>query len=92
MALLYKVVIVPAADVFLVSSFFVLVAVSNLILNENERVVIEAINENYKYTTAELSNLTSIKKDTLIRTLNSLIEKNVIKKDGRERATRYLKI
>lgn len=54
--------------------------------------LIEAINENYKYTTAELSNLTSIKKDTLIRTLNSLIEKNVIKKDGRERATRYLKI
>ena len=35
-ALLYKVVIVPAADIFLVKFFLVLVAVSSLILNEND--------------------------------------------------------
>jgi ABC-type Zn uptake system ZnuABC Zn-binding protein ZnuA len=59
-ALLYKVVIVLAADVFLVSSFFVLVAVSSLILNENTISEVKKLIRNgqikYIYSASETTN------------------------------------
>ncbi len=51
-------------------------------LTNNEKIVIKAINDNREYTRLELENLTGLKKDTLIRTLNSLIIKNLVMKKG----------
>ena len=44
--------------------------------------MIKAINDNREYTRLELEGLTGLKKDTLIRALNSLIIKNLITKKG----------
>ena len=59
------------------------------VLNENENIVFSSMKENYKYTRQELEKISGFAKDTLIRTLNSLIEKGLVKKEGKGRATYY---
>ena len=47
--------------------------------------------QNYSYNRLELEQLSGFAKDTLIRVLNSLVEKGVVEKSGKARATMYLK-
>ena len=51
-------------------------------LTGNEKIVLKSMNSKREYTRTELESLTGLKKDTLIRTLNSLISKNIILKTG----------
>ncbi len=43
--------------------------------------------QNYSYNRLELEQLSGFAKDTLIRILNSSVEKGVIEKNGKARAT-----
>jgi DNA-binding IclR family transcriptional regulator len=47
---------------------------------------------NYSYNRLELEELSGFAKDTLIRILNSLVEKGIVEKSGKARATIYKKI
>lgn len=58
-------------------------------LTEGEKRVFSSLKENYSYTRTEIEKRSGIAKDTLIRILNSLIEKGLIEKDGQARATYY---
>lgn len=60
-------------------------------LTINERKLFDAMNNNYKYTRSELESISEIYRDTLIRTLNSLIEKKLVVKEGKGKATHYIK-
>lgn len=61
-------------------------------LSSNEKIVFENINNNNKeYQRVELENLTGLKKDTLIRILNSLINKGLIIKKGNGTNISYCK-
>lgn len=71
----------------------VLLPVMNQVnLNDNERKVLSSMNYNYNYTRAELEKSSGFGKDTLIRILNSLIEKGIIEKTGKAKATFYKKV
>ena len=47
--------------------------------------------QNYSYNRLELEELSGFAKDTLIRILNSLVEKGIIEITGKARATLYMK-
>ena len=49
------------------------------------------MNSNYQYTRPELEELTSINKDTMLRVIKSLLDKEVIEKIGKAKSTRYMK-
>ncbi len=51
-------------------------------LSKNEKIALKCIEMNREYTRGELENSTGLKKDTLIRTLNSLVSKNLLAKSG----------
>ena len=61
-------------------------------LSPNEKKVYEVMKQNYSYNRLELEELSGFAKDTLIRILNSLVEKGIIEKTGKARATLYTKI
>ena len=60
-------------------------------LTSNERIVLQAINNKREYTRAELESLTGLKKDTIIRTLNLLLNKNLLLKHGKTTNITYSK-
>ena len=60
-------------------------------LSSNEKKVYDVMKINYSYSRLELEELSGFSKDTLIRILNSLIEKGIIEKSGQARATLYMK-
>lgn len=60
-------------------------------LTNNEKIVLKAINNKREYTRIELENLTGLKKDTIIRTLNVLIRKNLVIKKGAASNISYCK-
>ena len=60
-------------------------------LSLNEKKVYDAMKQNYSYSRLELEEISGFAKDTLIRVLNSLVEKGVVEKSGKARATMYLK-
>ena len=60
-------------------------------LSNNEKIVFENMNSNKEYQRVELENLTGLKKDTLIRILNSLINKGLITKKGNGTNISYCK-
>lgn len=60
-------------------------------LTEREEKLYRSMNPNYKYSRQELESMSEIEKDTIIRTLNSLIKKGIVSKEGNAKATRYLK-
>lgn len=65
--------------------------ISNNTLTLNEKKVYEVMKENYSYNRLELEKLSGLNKDTLIRTLNSLVEKSIVEKKGKARSTLYMK-
>ena len=60
-------------------------------LSSNEKKVYDVMKINYSYSRLELEELSGFAKDTLIRILNSLVEKGIIEKTGKARATLYMK-
>ena len=64
---------------------------SHITLSKNEAKVLSKMNSNYQYTRPELEELTSINKDTMLRVIKSLLDKEVIEKIGKAKSTRYMK-
>ncbi len=60
-------------------------------LTTNEKKVLTFMNTSREYTRAELEDITCLKKDTLIRTLNSLLSKNLLIKSGKTSSIVYSK-
>ena len=60
-------------------------------LSSNERKIYELMKGNYSYQREEIENISGIEKSTLIRVLNSLINKGYIIKEGAAKATKYKK-
>lgn len=60
-------------------------------LSSNEEKVLNEMKNNHSYSSPELRLLSGLGKDSLIRTLNSLLEKDLIVKEGKARATTYSK-
>lgn len=63
--------------------------IQNPDLGKNEKILLEAVDKGRLYTRADLENSTSLKKNSLIRVLNSLLEKGLIEKTGNGRNTLY---
>jgi ATP-dependent DNA helicase RecG len=79
----------PSFDVMSSAISIALPLYGDMNLNANERKVIDAMAVNRQYRREEIEDLTSLKKDTLIRVLNSLIKKNQILKTGKAKAVIY---
>lgn len=69
----------------------VLPVVDQVNLTSNEKKVIDSMKQNYSYSRLEIEQASGFAKDTLIRLLNSLIEKGIIEKGGKAKATFYIK-
>jgi ATP-dependent DNA helicase RecG len=61
-------------------------------LSLNEKKVYDVMKPNYSYNRLELEEASGFTKDTLIRTLNSLVEKGIVEKIGKARSTLYKRI
>lgn len=60
-------------------------------LSANEQKVLDSMKPNYSYRRLEIETISGFAKDTLIRILNSLIEKGLVEKSGKAKATFYIK-
>ena len=60
-------------------------------LTEMETIVWKQMQEQKEMTRVQIEKNTGIKKDTLIRTLNGMIEKGLIQKTGAGRGTKYIR-
>lgn len=60
-------------------------------LTANERAVLQAMKTNRSYNRLEMESACGLAKDTLIRTLNALIEKGLVVKGGKAKTTFYVK-
>lgn len=65
--------------------------VNSIQLTDNENKVFSYMENNVMYTRSVLEEKTKLEKDTLIRTLNSLMNKNLVFKTGKAKATNYYK-
>lgn len=70
---------------------FILPSLNSIKLNDNEKKVYDVFKDDKKYKREELEELTDFSKATLLRVLNSLLSKNVIKKEGNSSLVRYFK-
>lgn len=66
--------------------------VNSVQLTKPEQVVLGALKNVQWFSRGDLENATKFKKDKLIRVLNGLIKKNLIKKTGINRSTYYQKL
>ena len=88
----YKDAIVkPIYDVTSSAISVTLPVIDQTSLSFNEKKVYDAMKQNHSYSRLELEEISGFAKDTLIRVLNSLVEKGVVEKSGKARATMYLK-
>lgn len=60
-------------------------------LNENERAVLAKMDKDNAYTRLELEGLVRLGKASLIRTINGLLDKGVLSKNGRSSKTFYVR-
>ena len=81
----------PIFDIMNDSIMIELPIVNSIKLTSNEHKIISSMDKNVMYSRGELEVKTNLGKDTLIRNLNSLIDKNLISKDGKAKATYYYK-
>ena len=81
----------PLFDVTQGSISVTLPLLNNIEFTANEEKVFYGMKSNISYTRTEVETISSLNKDTVIRTLNSLIEKGVIMKKGSGKATVYQK-
>ena len=57
----------------------------------NEKKIYDLLGNNYAYHRNEIEEISKMGKSTLIRTLNALISKGLLVKEGSARATTYKK-
>ena len=81
----------PLFDVTQGSISVTLPLLNNIEFTANEEKIFYGMKSNISYTRTEVETISSLNKDTVIRTLNSLIEKGVIMKKGSGKATVYRK-
>lgn len=81
----------PIFDIAQDSITIELPSLNNIKLSLNENKVISVMARNIVYNRIELEKIANLDRATLIRTLNSLIEKNLIVKEGKAKATQYYK-
>lgn len=81
----------PIFDIMNDSIMIELPIVNSIKLTSNEYKIISSMDKNVMYGRGELEVKTNLGKDTLIRNLNSLLEKNLISKAGKAKATYYYK-
>ncbi|MCR5787012.1 MAG: putative DNA binding domain-containing protein [Acholeplasmatales bacterium] len=86
-----NVIVKPIFNVTASAISVVLPVVDQVELSINEKKVFESMKKNYLYNRLEIEHLSGYPKDTLIRLLNSLIEKGLIEKSGKAKATFYIK-
>ncbi len=65
--------------------------VNQVNLSYNEKKVLNSMNQNYSYSRLEIEQISGFAKDTLIRILNSLVEKGLLEKGGKAKTTFYIK-
>ena len=88
----YKDAIVkPIYDVTSSAISVTLPIINQASLSFNEKKVYDAMKQNYSHSRLELEEISGFAKDTLIRILNSLVEKGIVEKSGKARATMYVK-
>lgn len=88
----YKDAIVkPIYDVTSSAISVTLPLIDQVNLSFNEKKVYDVMKENYSYSRLELEEISGFAKDTLIRILNTLVEKGIVEKSGKARATIYVK-
>ena len=88
----YKDAIVkPIYDVTSSAISVTLPIINQASLSFNEKKVYDAMKQNYSYSRLELEEISGFAKDTLIRILNSLVEKGIVEKSGKARGTMYVK-
>jgi ATP-dependent DNA helicase RecG len=61
-------------------------------LTSNEQKIYDVLKQNYSYQRNEIESLSGMEKSTVIRILNSLIEKGLVEKEGSAKATVYRKV
>lgn len=88
----YKDAIVkPIYDVTSSAISVTLPLIDQVNLSFNEKKVYDFMKQNYSYSRLELEEISGFAKDTLIRILNTLVEKGIVEKSGKARATIYVK-
>lgn len=60
-------------------------------LNESEKQLISVLKPNCTYSRMEIQKITNFNKDKLLRTLNSLIDKGIIRRYGKGKSITYIK-
>ena len=60
-----------------------------LSLTEDEKKIMDHLNEGYRSSSKDLSNVTGFNKDKVLRTIKGLKEKDYIKISGIGKATKY---
>lgn len=61
------------------------------LITENEKKIINSMQENRKYKRENLQEITGLSKDTTIRAITTLLQKNIVVKEGVGKATVYIK-
>lgn len=79
----------PTFDIKEDSISIVLPALIEKKKTSKEQLVIDAMKNNQLYSVKELSKKTNIQKDSMIRILNKMINKNIVIKSGNARSTVY---
>ena len=80
----------PAFHIFENSITVVLpVMIGDNSLTDTEKRIVDLLKKNYVMSRQELEKATGLKKDSVIRLLNSLIRRNIIQKTGKGRGVRY---
>ena len=65
--------------------------IDNVQLTESEKKIYDLLKQNYSYSRGEIEEIAGAEKSTILRTLNSLIEKGFDEKEGIGRLTCYRK-
>ena len=81
----------PIFDIMQDSITVELPAINAIKLTLNEYKILSSIASNIMYSRTELEKMTNLGKDTLIRVLNTLIEKKILFKIGKGKSTYYYK-
>ncbi|MGM9969853.1 MAG: RNA-binding domain-containing protein [Anaeroplasma sp.] len=84
-------IVKPIYDVTSSAISVTLPLIDQVNLSFNEKKVYDAMKQNYSYSRLEIEEISGFTKDTLIRILNTLVEKGIVEKSGKARATIYVK-
>ena len=86
-----NIIVKPKYDVTSSAISVTLPIINHVNLSYNEKKVYDIMKSNCLYSRVEIEEASGIVKDTLIRVLNSLVEKGIVDKKGKARSTLYIK-